>query len=59
MTKKGLIDKVTIVRDIGAGCGEEALKAVKIGFGNPFEAAILAGNRVKVRFDVPVRFRLE
>ncbi len=54
----GQLEDSEIVKDIGAGCGEEALKAVRRGFESPVEAAMLAGNRVKVRFGIPVHFKL-
>ena len=44
---------------IGYGCDEEALRAVRNASATGFEPAIKDGNPVKVRFDMPVRFRVE
>ncbi len=55
--KKGEITDVTIIKDIGGGCGKEAVRVVEsMPRWIPGEAN---GNPVKVRFTLPVRFRLE
>lgn len=54
----GQLESSEIISDIGAGCGKEALKAVRAGFETPVESAMLGGNRVKVRFVIPVHFKL-
>lgn len=53
----GQISDVTILRDIGGGCSKEAVRIVNsMPCWSPGEAN---GNPVKVRFTLPVRFKLE
>lgn len=55
--KNGQVSDVQILKDIGGGCGKEAVRVVQsMPKWNPGEAN---GNPVKVRFTLPVRFRLE
>ncbi len=55
--KDGSINDITIMKDIGAGCGKEALRVVKnMPRWIPGEAN---GHAVKVRFTLPVRFKLQ
>ncbi|MBK9335210.1 MAG: TonB family protein [Lewinellaceae bacterium] len=55
--KKGEVTDVSIIKDIGGGCGKEAVRVVQaMPKWSPGEAA---GNPVKVRFTLPVRFKLE
>ena len=55
--KDGSVKDVQIVKDIGGGCGKEAVRVVEsMPKWNPGEAN---GHPVKVRFTLPVRFRLE
>ncbi len=57
VNKDGRVSDVTILRDIGGGCGKEAVRVVNsMPKWNPGEAN---GNKVKVRFTLPVRFKLE
>ena len=57
VNKNGSVSDVTILRDIGGGCGKEAVRVVhSMPKWNPGEAN---GNPVKVRFTLPVRFKLE
>ena len=57
VNKNGSVSDVTILRDIGGGCGKEAVRVVNsMPRWNPGEAN---GNPVKVRFTLPVRFKLE
>ncbi len=57
VNKNGSVSDVTILRDIGGGCGKEAVRVVNsMPKWNPGEAN---GNPVKVRFTLPVRFKLE
>jgi periplasmic protein TonB len=55
--KDGSITNAKIIRDLGAGCGEEALRIVNM-LPN-FEAAKLNGKPVRCQFNLPIRFRLE
>ncbi|MBL7782375.1 MAG: energy transducer TonB [Saprospiraceae bacterium] len=55
--KDGTINDVSILKDIGGGCGKEALRVVRsMPAWIPGEAN---GHAVKVRFTLPVRFKLE
>ncbi len=55
----GQLESSEIKEGIGTGCDEEALKAVRRGFQLDFEPAMKDGKAVKVKYDIPVRFRLE
>ncbi len=55
--KDGSVRDVQIIKDIGGGCGKEAVRVVQtMPKWIPGEAN---GNSVKVRYTLPVRFRLE
>ncbi|MCC6462756.1 MAG: TonB family protein [Saprospiraceae bacterium] len=55
--KDGSIEKVSVVKDIGGGCGKEAVRVVEgMPRWSPGEAN---GQAVKVRFMLPVRFKLD
>jgi protein TonB len=55
--KDGSINEVKIMKDIGGGCGKEALRVVSgMPAWIPGEAN---GHAVKVRFTLPVRFKLQ
>ena len=55
--KDGGVKDVKVVKDIGGGCGKEAVRVVEsMPKWLPGEAN---GNPVKVRFTLPVRFKLE
>ena len=55
--KDGRVGDVQVVKEIGGGCGKEAVRVVQSMPGwIPGEAN---GHPVKVRFTLPVRFRLE
>lgn len=55
--KDGSINDVQVLKDIGAGCGKEAVRVVQaMPKWSPGEAN---GYPVKVRFTLPVRYRLE
>ncbi len=57
ISKDGSVRDVNIVKDIGGGCGKEAVRVVQtMPKWVPGEAN---GNPVKVRFTLPVRFKLE
>ncbi|MEO6039903.1 MAG: TonB family protein [Saprospiraceae bacterium] len=57
VNKNGSVSDVTILRDIGGGCGKEAVRVVNsMPKWLPGQAN---GNPVKVRFTLPVRFKLE
>lgn len=55
--KDGSITQPQVVRGIGGGCDEEALRVVK---GMPkWQPGKQQGREVKVKFTLPIRFRLE
>ncbi|MEK7255733.1 MAG: energy transducer TonB, partial [Bacteroidota bacterium] len=55
--KDGSISAAQIVRDIGAGCGQEALRVVNtMPKWNPGKQL---GRPVRVQFNLPVKFKLE
>lgn len=57
VNKKGNIEDVRVVKDIGGGCGKEAMRVVEsMPSWNPGEQN---GHPVKVRYTLPVLFRLE
>lgn len=54
--EQGDISNVTVVRGIGGGCDEEALKAVKKA---KFKPGMQRGRPVKVRYSLPIVFKLQ
>lgn len=55
--KDGSLTNIEVVRDIGAGCGEEALRIVKaMPKWNPGKQR---GREVRVQFNLPVKFKLD
>ena len=59
--KDGSVQEANIVRDIGAGCGESALKVVNNMNNLPekWTPGKQRGRSVKVFYTLPVRFKLE
>lgn len=59
--KDGSISDITPARKVGAGCTESALKAVNAinDEGARFKPGIQGGRPVRVRYNLPVKFRLE
>ena len=59
--KDGTVKDPQILKDIGAGCGTEAMRVVNLmnGMGEKWIAGKQRGKAVKVYFNLPVRFRLE
>ena len=55
--KDGSVSDVSVLKDIGGGCGKEAVRVVNgMPKWSPGEAN---GHPVKVRYTLPVRFKLE
>ncbi len=52
----GSVSNVSLIRDIGAGCGEEAMRVVKIM--PPWNPGKQRGRAVRVMFTLPVKFKL-
>ena len=59
--EKGNVTQATIVRDIGASCGQEALRIVQLMNNMPdkWTPGRQRGRAVKVLFNLPIRFKLE
>lgn len=57
VSEKGEISNAFVVKDIGGGCGEEALRVVKKM--PPWLPGANRGKPVKVQMNLPVKFRLE
>ena len=59
--KDGSIQDARVVRDIGAQCGQEALRVVNLmnSKGLKWTPGKQRGRAVKVQFNLPVKFRLE
>ena len=59
--KNGKVTDVRVVRDIGAKCGEEALRVVNLmnQKGIVWTPGKQRGRPVRVQFNLPVRFKLE
>ncbi len=55
--KDGSISQPEVVRDIGAGCGQEALRVVTMM--PKWEPGKQRGRPVRVQFNLPVKFKLE
>lgn len=55
VNEKGDVDRAEVQRGIGAGCDEEAVKAV---LGAKFKPGMQRGKPVKVRISIPIRFEL-
>ncbi len=55
--EKGNVTHPEIVRDIGGGCGKEALRIVNLM--SQWHAGMQRGKKVKVMFNLPVKFRLQ
>ena len=55
--KDGQVSSAKILRDIGGGCGEEAIRVVK---NMPkWKPGTQRGNPVRVQFNLPIMFQLE
>jgi protein TonB len=57
VNKDGSVSDVAVVKEIGGGCGKEAVRVVKAM--PKWSAGEANGHPVKVRFTLPVRFRLD
>lgn len=55
--KDGMVNQVAIVKDIGGGCAEEAARVVSVM--PNWRPGTVEGKPVRVKFTLPVRFRLE
>jgi TonB family protein len=55
VNEEGAVENPVVVRGIGAGCDEEAIRAVRLA---QFEPGRQKGLPVKVKMSIPVTFRL-
>lgn len=56
VNEKGLVENPRVVRGIGGGCDEEALKAVKAA---KFSPGMQRGRPVRVQYSLPILFKLQ
>lgn len=56
VNEKGEVENPRVIRGIGGGCDEEALRIVKMA---KFKPGLQRGRPVKVQFNLPVIFRLQ
>lgn len=60
INESGKIKDIKLLRDIGAGCGEVTLESVKrLQQEITFQPGMQQGRTVKVRYNIPIRFRLQ
>lgn len=59
--KDGSISNAHIIRDLGRGCGEEALRIVESMnyLVNPWTPGMTRGEPVRVQYNLPVKFKLD
>lgn len=55
--KDGLISDITILRGIGAGCDEEAIRVIKMM--PKWKPGTQRGQAVRVQYNVPIKFTLD
>lgn len=56
VTENGTVENPQVIRGIGGGCDEEAVKAVNTA---QFEPGRQRGNAVRVQYSLPIVFRLQ
>ncbi len=54
--KNGVMQDAKILRDIGGGCGAEALRVVKMM--TDWVPGVMRGKKVSVNFNLPIHFKL-
>lgn len=61
VNKTGQMEDLEVIRDIGGGCGQEALRIVKIlaSLDQPYMPATKNGEAVSASHNIPIRFRLK
>lgn len=55
--KDGSVSNIKLLRDIGGGCGEEAIRVVQAM--PKWKPARLRGKRVRAQFNLPINFNLK
>jgi TonB family protein len=60
VNKKGYIENITLIKDIGDGCGEAAIKVVQgmNDLPNRWKPGMQRGRPVKVKYTLPINFTL-
>lgn len=56
IAENGTVEKVIVLRDIGGGCGDAAVEAVK---NVKFTPGKVKGSPVKVKLSLPIKFKLQ
>ncbi len=56
VNEKGIVERVELIKGIGAGCDEEAMRAVKA---TRFKPGRQRGKPVKVQVSIPILFKLQ
>ena len=59
LNENGKVDNITLAKGIGGGCDEESLRAVWIITNGGYNPAIYKGKPIKVKFEMPISFKLE
>jgi TonB family protein len=59
LNESGKVEEVQIIKGIGFGCDEAALNAWKKATQTGFEPAMKGGKPVKVKYETPVRFKIQ
>ncbi|MCP4124484.1 MAG: energy transducer TonB, partial [Bacteroidetes bacterium] len=55
---EGKLSNIELIKDIGGGCGDEAIRVIKLSDGD-WTPAYFNGEPVEIIFTMPVRFALE
>ncbi|MFK7774619.1 MAG: energy transducer TonB [Saprospiraceae bacterium] len=58
VNEMGKLEDSKIAKSLGQDFDDEALAAIRRGFELPFQAAMQNGKPVKVKYQIPVRFKL-
>ena len=58
VNKMGQLESSLVTKSLGKDFDKEALEAVRRGFELPFKPAMKNGNPIKVKYEIPVRFKL-
>ncbi|MBK8724331.1 MAG: energy transducer TonB [Saprospiraceae bacterium] len=59
LNENGKVEDITLAKGIGGGCNEESIRAVWIVTNGGYNPAIYKGKPIKVKFEVPISFKLE
>ena len=61
ITKEGNIKDIKVIRDIGANCGKEAIRLIKLMIAKSWtwKPGTQSGKPVDVQYNLPIRFKLD